>query len=100
MPSRDRQVVFHQTESLGVAAAMQIDPSMLPDDLEPDLSGIDPALLRLSQAMTVAQEVRLPNTGEETSLELEYINDIEEQEDRSKSIDDVLTEFVSRRDAS
>jgi hypothetical protein len=93
-------VVFHQTESLGVAAAMQIDPSMLPDDLEPDLSGIDPALLRLSQAMTVAQEVRLPNTGEETSLELEYINDIEEQEDRSKSIDDVLTEFVSRRDAS
>jgi hypothetical protein len=79
---------------------MQIDPSMLPDDLEPDLSGIDPALLRLSQAMTVAQEVRLPNTGEETSLELEYINDIEEQEDRSKSIDDVLTEFVSRRDAS
>jgi hypothetical protein len=100
VPSRDRQVVFHQTESLGVAAAMQIDPSMLPDDLEPDLSGIDPALLRLSQAMTVAQEVRLPNTGEETSLELEYINDIEEQEDRSKSIDDVLTEFVSRRDAS
>lgn len=79
---------------------MQVDPSLLSNDHEPDLSGIDPALLRLSQAMTVAQEVRTPNTGEETSLELEYLNDIEEQEGRSKSIDDVLTEFVSRRDAS
>jgi hypothetical protein len=79
---------------------MQVDPSLLPNDHEPDLSGIDPALLRLSQAMTVAQEVRLPNTGEETSLEFEFLNDNEEQEDRSKSIDDVLTEFVSRRDAS
>lgn len=76
---------------------MQVDPSLLPNDHEPDLSGIDPALLRLSQAMTVAQEVRLPNTGEETSLELEYLNDIEEQDDRSKSIDDVLAEFVSHR---
>jgi hypothetical protein len=76
---------------------MQVDPSLRPNDHEPDLSGIDPALLRLSQAMTLAQEVWLPNTGEETSLEHEYFNNIEEQEDRSKSIDDVLVEFVSRR---
>lgn len=79
---------------------MQVDPSMLPNDLEPDLSGIDPALLRLSQAMTVAQEVQTPNTIVEIPLEHEYLNDIEEQEDRPKSTDDVLTEFVSRRDAS
>lgn len=97
VPPRDRELVPHQAEPPGIAAAMQIDPPLRPNDLEPDLSGIDPALLRLSQAMTIAQEVRTPNTGEETSLELEYLNDIEEQEDRSKSLDDVLTEFVSCR---
>jgi hypothetical protein len=85
---------YPQTDSSGIAFAMQVDPSLLPDHEEPDLSGIDPALLRLSQAMTIAQEVRTPNTGEETSLEFEFLNDNEEQEDRSKSIDDVLTEFV------
>lgn len=88
---------YPQTDPPGIAVAMQVDPSLLPDHEEPDLSGIDPALLRLSQAMTVAQEVRLPNTGEETSLEHEYLNDIEEQDDRSKSMDDVLAEFVSCR---
>jgi hypothetical protein len=83
---------------------MQVDPSLLhaaePGYEEPDLSGVDPTLIQLSQSMAMAQEERFTGMSEEFLLQKQYLNDLEEPEERQKSTGDVLADFVSPVDCS
>ena len=79
---------------------MRIDPTLLTEDgdlnqLEPDLSGIDPALVQLSESMARAQDEGFHDSSQDLtsqgeSIGLEFVSD-----QRPADVENILADFVS-----
>lgn len=78
---------------------MRIDPTLLTEDgdfnqLEPDLSGIDPALVQLSESMARAQDEGFHDSSHDlTSQEESSLTCVPDE--RPGGVEDILADFVS-----